>query len=267
MKNKKLLKVGLIGNGAIARVVSRHCEAKPDRFEITTALVLPEDGNSVGRHGVTLRISEMLASSPDVVVEAASQAAVEMYGKAILEHGIDLVVSSIGALAKTDLLSQLDQAASESGARVILPSGALAGLDGLSSAALDDIRSVALTTRKPPMAWSGAPGVEGIDLKSIQRPEIIFEGTAREATLAFPKNANVAAALAFSAVGMDLTKVTLIADPGASRNSHHIVAECAFGNIETSVESESSPDNPKTSRLAALSITRVLDRLTENIGF
>lgn len=260
------LKIAVIGNGAIAKVVTRHCEASEGRLTIIGALVLPEDGQSVGRHSTVHDLDALLAMTPDLIVECASQVAVKAYGSAILRSGSDFMIISVGALANSELMDQLNTAAREGSARILVPSGALAGLDGVSAAAIDRLDSVTLTTRKPPNAWAGAPGAAHVDLKAVTEPTTIFSGSAGEATQAFPKNANVAAALALSGLGMDATTVTLIADPGVTRNSHHVEARGAFGHISVTIDAEPSPENPKTSHLAALSIVRMLDRLTGTIG-
>ncbi len=265
MRQTVPLKIALIGNGAIAKVLARHCQASPERFQIVTGLVLPEDRLSVGHHPTVLSLDELFEACPNLVVECASQNAVQTYAPAILERGIDMMIISVGALAETQLVSQLEQGTAKSGARILLPSGALAGLDGVAAASLEQMDSVTLTTRKPPIAWSGAPGVADIDLDAIKDATVIFEGSARQATLAFPKNANVAAALALAGLGMDATGVTLIADPTVSRNRHHVEALGDFGRLDVTIDAEPSPDNPKTSHLAALSIVKMLDRLTDQI--
>ena len=177
------------------------------------------------------------------------------------------MIISVGALAESGLADQLNTASVQGSARILIPTGALAGLDGLSAAASDSLDSVELVTRKPPGAWAGATGAAHLDLKVVQQPTTLFTGTARQAAQAFPKNANVAAALALAGVGMDATKVTLIADPGVTRNSHQVEASGAFGYLSVTVDAEPSPDNPKTSHLAALSIVRMLDRITGAFGF
>lgn len=257
------MKLGLIGNGAIARVVTRHCESSSGRLEIVGALVLPDDGASVGRHPTFTNLTDLLACEPDLVVESAGQGAVTEFGAPILAAGIDLMVISVGALANDETLGTLERAAQLNGTKLIIPTGALAGLDALSAARVDGLDSVRLKTRKPPQSWSGAPGVKDIDLSRIGEPTDIFVGTARAAALAFPKNANVAAAVALAGIGFDRTEVILCADPGVTRNVHLLEAHGAFGQLTAEIQAEPSPDNPKTSHLAALSIIRLLDRLTE----
>lgn len=260
------LKVALIGNGAIAKVVAQHCQASAGCFAVTGALGLPQDTDSVGVHPLVPDLKALLAASPDLVVECASQSAVEAFGPAILEAGVNLIVISVGALADETLSNALQSAANVGGAQVLIPSGALAGLDGVAAASQDALEAVSLTSTKPPLAWAGAPGVADLDLTKVSEPVTIFEGSAREAARLFPKNANVAAALAIAGVGMDATRVRLVADPNAIQNSHKVETRGAFGHLSATVMAEPSPKNPKTSYLAALSITRLLDRLRAQIA-
>ena len=97
------------------------------------------------------------------------------------------------------------------------------------------------------------------DLSAITASTVIFSGTARAAALAFPKNANVAATAALAGIGFEKTKVTLIADPGITQNVHRLEADGVFGALRLEIYANPSPDNPKTSHMAALSIMRLLD--------
>jgi aspartate dehydrogenase len=94
---------------------------------------------------------------------------------------------------------------------------------------------------------------------------VIFSGNAREAALAFPKNANVAATAALAGLGFEKTQITLVADPGVTQNVHHLEAEGAFGKLILEINANPSPDNPKTSHMAALSIMRVLENEATSI--
>ena len=77
-----------------------------------------------------------------VIVEAASQQAVKDYISKIVASGTELIVMSTGGLLGLDIdLS-----------RVHFSSGAIGGLDALSSAALAGIDEVVLTSRKNPKA-------------------------------------------------------------------------------------------------------------------
>jgi aspartate dehydrogenase len=101
----------------------------------------------------------------------------------------------------------------------------------------------------------GAPYLleNNIQISDLEEPVVVFEGSAREAVKAFPKNVNVAAAISFAGIGPDETQVRIIADPDATVNVHEIVAEGAFGRMTTMTENMPSPRNPKSSYLASLS--------------
>jgi len=85
--------------------------------------------------------------------------------------------------------------------------------------------------------------------------------------LRYPKNANVAAAVALAGLGFDATRVTLIADAAATGNTHEILARGDFGQFEFRITGDALPDNPRTSALAAMStLSAILDREAA-IGF
>jgi aspartate dehydrogenase len=259
------VKIGLIGNGAIAKLVTQFCAARPDRFAIVGAIGLPSDTVSVGAHPVVQSWPELQALKPELVVECAGHGAVQAYAAAVLDAGIDLILVSTGSLADAALWQQVKAAAERSTAQLKLPAGALPGVDSLSAGRLAGLTKVTLKSSKPPKAWSGTPAEKSHDLRAIKVPTVIFSGNAREAALAFPKNANVAATAALAGLGFEQTTITLVADPGVTQNVHHLEAEGAFGKLILEINANPSPDNPKTSHMAALSIMRVLENEATSI--
>ena len=93
----------------------------------------------------------------------------------------------------------------------------------------------------------------------------LFTGTAREAAMKFPANANVAATIALAGLGMDETMVELTVDPTINKNKHTIVAEGGFGQMTIELVGVPLPSNPKTSTLAALSVIRACRNSVEAI--
>jgi aspartate dehydrogenase len=253
------MKIALIGNGAIAKLVTQFCADRPNHYAVVGALGLPSDVTSVGVHAIVQTLPQLLALRPDLVVECAGHSAVKAYGANVLRADIDLVVVSTGSLADQTLWDELSSAALASKAQLKLPAGALPGVDALAAGKLAGIDRVELKSSKPPKAWTGTPAEQTHKLSAILEPTVIFSGTAREAALAFPKNANVAATAALAGIGFERTRVSLIADPNVTQNVHRLEADGAFGSLRLEIKANPSPDNPKTSHMAALSIMRVLE--------
>lgn len=190
---------------------------------------------------------------PDLVVECAGHAAVEQHVAPALAGGVPCVLASVGALHDAALLERLDAAARAGRTSLRLVAGAVGGLDALGSAGLGTLDRVRYVGRKPPRSWP-APA-DGSDPDAART---VFEGNAREAARAFPKNANVAAAVALAGVGFEKTEVALVADPAVARNVHRVEAWGAFGHLAVWIENDPLPANPKTSALALYSLARAV---------
>ena len=218
MARKKRLKIALIGYGAISQTLfDIFREKKPD-IDIIGVLVRPgrakETQKKVGRKvPVVETLKALLKLKPDVVVEAASQQAVRDWGETILNKGIDLMVIATGAYGDPKLYRKHIKAAEKSGARLRLPSGAIAGLDGLLAMRLGKLERVKYVSIKPPHAWNGTPAETEFDLPSIKEPTVIFRGKPADAGRLYPKNANLAVTVALCGAGLQHTDIELVADP------------------------------------------------------
>lgn len=268
-------KIAIIGCGAIGSVLAKAIysgEAGDAELsmvydlELKRAKALAEALNSKPR--VARSVAEICGDKyVDLVVEAASQLAVEQYSADVLKSGKDLMVMSVGAFSDEGLFEEVRRAAKEGGRRLYIPSGAILGIDGIRAAIRAGIDEVVLTTRKPPANLVKVKYVreKKLDLSDLRVPLVVFEGSAREAVKAFPKSVNVAATLSLAGVGLDKTKVRVVADPSVDRNVHVIRVRGKAGEFVTEAHNVPSPDNPRTSYLAALSALRTLRNLTEAV--
>lgn len=143
-------------------------------------------------------------------------------------------------------------------AQLHLLSGALGGIDALSAARLSGLQSVTYTGRKPPVTWTGTPVDQEVDLASLKSPYTFYEGSARDACLRCPKNANVAATISLAGVGLDRTEVRLVADPTIHTNEHEFEAIGGFGKLQVRLQVSPLAENPKTSALTVWSALRFL---------
>ncbi len=252
--------LGLIGYGSIARQTLGVLAERLDR-PLNAAVCLAKSGGA-GRAQALLdsfgpalaerrlavdSLAAFLEAAPDFAAEAAGHAALAAHGAAILASGRGLIVTSAGALADDGLRAALDNAAAGGGARYCLCAGAIGGLDILAAARLAGLSEVIYTSRKPPAAWRGTPAESRINLNAMAEALCFFEGSARDAARDYPQNANVAATLALQGLGFERTRVKLIADPAAARNTHEILIRSACADITLAISGAPSPDNPKTS--------------------
>ncbi len=257
------MKIALIGNGAIAQYVQRGLEHRPHSIEA----ILMRPARVVEEPDLFVGSVRDLRDDLDLVIDCAGHAALAAHGPAILARGIDLLTISLGALADESLHQTLEAAARTGGAKLHLASGAIGALDCLQAARVGQLDQVTYVGRKPPAGWAGSPAEDKIDLSALTAgAQTHFEGTAREAALAYPKNANVAAAVALAGLGFDNTSVRLIADAGVSANIHEVEAKGDFGSFAFQISGQSLPDNPRSSALAAMSVISKIDTLNAAIA-
>lgn len=259
--------LALIGHGAIGRTLLSRLDEDP--VGKLTLLVRPgrvaqaEEELEAGAAGVcrvTEDVDELAAARPDMVVEAAGQGAVAAYAPALLEAGLTVVIASVGSLADADLHRRLITAAAANGGRLVVPSGAIGGIDLLAAIAHAGDLRVRYSGTKPPGAWRGTPAEEAIDLSTLDRAVTFFEGNARDAARAYPKNANVAATLALAGAGFEATDVSLVADPQASGNRHSYSVESSLARFSVNIEGAASQGNAKTSITTVFSLLREVNR-------
>ncbi len=263
-----MIRIGLLGCGAIGTQIALAVDSGKipaaiithvydDSKEASTSLV-----EKLVNKPEIVENSHLLSSHPlNIVVEAASQDAVRDVALSVLQNKRDLMIMSVGALLDESVYDILSDACRDFKKRIILPSGAIAGLDGIKSVK-SELETLSITTTKHPRSLKGAKFFEKcpMDLDSISTPTTIFQGAAKEAVHLFPANINVAALLSLSGIGSEKTFVKIVADPDSTKNTHHIQAKGKFGAMIFTIENYPDSLNPKTSRLAILSAIETLRR-------
>ena len=251
------MKVGIIGCGAIANIITTSIVSEESEIELAyffdKDIERAENLASLAGGVAVLNFDDML-KDVDLILECAAPVSVKEYAPKVLSHGIDMIVMSIGALMDNEFYRELESLAKQNGAKIHLPSGAIVGLDGIKAVAKFGLKEVSLVTRKSPKSLG----------KDIDTEEILFEGKASQAVKEFPLNINVAATISI-ACQKDID-VKIIVDPSVDRNVHEITAKGDFGEFKTTTMNYPCAANPKTSMLAALSAIRLLKSFSETIS-
>jgi aspartate dehydrogenase len=260
------MRVGLLGGGTIARLVLEAL----GRGALPGAEVVALAGRSSASRSASLAQAHgvpyvtgreaLLARRPQVVLEAASHDAVREHLVPLLQAAVHTVVLSAGALVDDALRLAAERAAAASGALLYVPSGGIGGLDALKAACAAGVDEVSIEVAKPPAAWKDIAFVQAqrIDLDRLASRRTLFAGPAREGVPHFPQNVNIAAVLSLAGVGLDRTRLVVLADPALERNTHTIRVSGPTGRFSIVMENVPSPENPKTSWLACYSALAAL---------
>ncbi|HET7197407.1 MAG TPA: aspartate dehydrogenase [Burkholderiales bacterium] len=264
-----VVNVALLGGGTIARLVLERAAAGGLPGVKLVGIVGRRPASPASdlahRFGVPYLpgIGPLLERPPDAVLEAASHEAVREHLVVLLRAGVSVVVLSAGALADRALHEAAQAAAAASGARLLVPSGGIGGLDALNAACIAGVDEVSIQVAKPPAAWKGIPYVERLALRldALAGPHVLFEGPAREGVPHFPQNVNIAAVLSLAGIGMDRTRLRVVADPALELNTHTIRVAGRTGRFTIVLENVPTPENPKTSWLACCSAVDALRAL------
>jgi aspartate dehydrogenase len=239
--------VGLIGCGAIGTVLAEAIERKIVACDELVVFDIDQARAQKLKDALKFPITivdsfdALLKREPVVIIEAASQQAAKEYvPKVVASSKSHMIVMSTGALLDLDVDLT----------RVHVPSGAIGGIDAISSAALAGIDEITLTSRKPPKAFN----------RTNTTVETVYEGTAEEAARKFPREMNVAATLAIT-VKPAKVPVKVVSDPAVTRNTHEIAVKWRLGEMFLRFQNQPHPDNPHTSALAAWAAIKLLQDL------
>ena len=237
--------LGIIGCGAMGRLIARHIREQLPSYRLgglfsrTTAHA---EGLALELGDVPVLGLQQLIETCDLLVEATSAAAMP-----------DIVRSCLAA------------------GKAVVPSGAIAGLDGIRAMREMGLDAVTLTTVKHPRSLGQMPPLSELipptaEEALIMSPEarLLFSGTAEEAIRRFPANVNVAVSLGLAGLGFSRTRVRLFADPCAAGTLHHISARAGDCTLETMTRPAPLPQNPRSSALAMYSVPALLRGLAAN---
>ncbi|MBH67328.1 MAG: aspartate dehydrogenase [Rhodospirillaceae bacterium] len=262
-----MLNIGLLGLGAIGSdVLNMVREEFSNQIQIPAVLVKrPRKEKLMGHSLITNDFEEFFSKEQDIVLEVAGHSTVRHYGERILKSGVDLMVTSVGAFTDDTLYKRCIKAATTSGSRLIIPSAGIGSLDTLSAAAVGGLDSVHMIVRKDPTAWYGTHAENLFDLAALKKPTIIFEGSPREGAALYPQNVNISAAVSLAGMGLDKTRLTIIADTEIDTHVCEIHANGAFGSYTFREDLTVAETNRKTGKIVAMAVMKTIRQMVSPV--
>jgi aspartate dehydrogenase len=258
-------RVGLIGAGAIGRDVVALIRRNLGK-SVEVPIVLARRKRPDEEPPVTDDIDAFLAQGLNAVIEGAGHEALVAHGEKVLDAGADLVITSTGAFAVDGVLfERLTKSAQRNRRKVLLASAGIGAIDILAGTAEGGLDRVTITVRKDPSAWYGTPAERLVDLGALTRPTVIFDGSPREGAALYPKNVNISATVALAGIGLDKTRLIIVADPEITTHIVDVEAEGAFGRFTFREDVAISETNPKTGKLVAMAVVKTIRNLASPV--
>lgn len=252
------LAVGIAGIGNIGTEVARWLAASAPR-SLRLAAVAGRDPRATGARLAALGIEaapvplEALAGRCDIVVDCLAPEAAASLLETCIDGGGTVVEINVGVLL---LEPQWIERARKAGTQLLVPSGAVAGVDGLRAAAMGHIERVRIRTSKPPA---------GLDAAGTTVATRVFAGAAREAVAAWPRNMNISATLALAGIGGERTEVEIWTDPALERNVHEVEIESDSTRLSIRLENLPGASNPRSSAITAHSVCATLAGMVDPV--
>lgn len=262
-----MLRLGLMGAGAIGDDVIKMVQGEfADRITIPAVLVRKKRDHQPDNYPlITNDFEEFFKHDFDVVLEGAGHAAVIDHAERVLASKIDMIVTSVGAFTDDAVYRRCVTAAEKAGSRLIIPSAGIGALDTLSAAAVGGLTSVHMIVRKDPSAWFGTHAEQVFDLAGMTEPTVIFEGSPREGAALYPQNVNISAAVSLAGMGLDDTRLTIIADTEIDTHVCEVHGEGAFGKFSFVEDMVISETNRKTSKLVAMAVMKTVRQMVSPV--
>jgi aspartate dehydrogenase len=261
-------KVGIIGCGTIGSALAKAILTEFKDFAVLSFLCdhhleKAKKLEAVLHKKPPIVDLETLVRKSDLVIEAASLHVVAEVMKYIQKYRKEILVMSVGGLLDSRVFNDLKKKK----IKVWIPSGAVAGIDGVLAGAESKIRSVKLVTRKPPTGLKDAPHFQNKPFPNLKgnKEYCVFKGSAEQAVRSFPQNINVGAILSLAGVGAKKTQVEIWTSKKYRSNQHEVSVEGEFGRLNAITQNVPSKENPKTSALAIYSAKATLRRIFSSV--
>ncbi len=253
-------KIGILGYGSIGQEIYKKISKKIiNGYKVVGIFSEDIACKRIPKKIKCLSFDKLLKKKPSIIIEVASVEACFEYAEKILRNKIDFVCLSVCSFANNYFYKRIISLTKKTNNKVYIPTGAIAGLDAISSAALNkELNFVKLIQRKPPKAL-----LTNLESKKIKKEKILLNSTAKKVCKKFPRNSNIAATLSICGLGFNKTKVVVIADPKVKKNIAEVEASGKFGKLRIILQNNPS-NNPKTSRLTAMSIIFSLSKKNSN---
>lgn len=219
----------------------------------------------LGPHVRMFTSVENLIDRARLVVEVASDEAVVPLVPLALKANRDVLITSIGGLLDHPEIFEL---AETSYGRLLIPSGMVAGVDALKACMAGPVSSVTLTSRFPRGMLGDAPYVRehDVDIDSVTKDTVIFEGSALEACRAFPVVAEAAVTVAVAGPGLREVHVTVVVTRRYAAPSHELEITGEFGRVITRTENIPLPSYPRLTYLGLRSAVAKLHQYVDSIS-
>ncbi len=202
-------------------------------------------------------IDELLELKPQILVEAASPAAMRALTLKTLKKGCSIVTLSIGAFADEAFFKEASQTAKAEGQRIYFASGATGGFDVLRTATLMGGATATFFNEKGPNALKGT---SVYDEKLQEEQRVVFRGSATEAIAQFPTRVNVTVAASRASVGPEKMHVKMQSSPYFRGDTQRV--EIRNAQVRAVVDVYSA-----TPEIAAWSVVAVLQNIVSPIVF
>ena len=266
-----MVKVVLIGCGAIGgEVIKAFKRGHLRNIEVVCLYdINPEKALELAKilgdvSLVAKNLDEVFSRSFDVIVEAASPAAVKQIAERAIKLNKTLVIMSSGAFLDSEFFANICKLLEKSDARIIIPSGAIGGVDIANTLALIGGKIKLISTKNKKAFLKGKIPENIVEkIKSSKGRVLVFSGKASEAIKLFPTMINVGATISMAAK-KDI-EVEIWADPEISQTIHKIMFKSDATTCTIEIINKHHPENPRTSYLAPLSLIRTLQKMSEKI--